>query len=326
MRPLFRLRIASVYTSSVCLTLCGIVLSACVGTHKTEDIRKPSQTRQQVIESSTDRDWRSPKPENTLYLELAHGRIIFELAPSFAPAHLDNLKQLLLQNYFDGLAIVRVQDNYVAQWGDPAATTKQARSLGRARIELDGEYFRPAEGLAFSPLSSRDAYADEVGFVDGFPVGQGYIPPTPTQNPTKNAWLLHCYGALGVGRDVDSRSGNAAELYAVIGHSPRHLDRNVTLIGRALTGIEHLSALPRGTGTLGFYEPAASGPTIKRMYLASDLPAAQRDTIRILRTDTTTFQAWVAASTYRREEWFIDPARRIEICNVPIPTRIIPAR
>ena len=61
------------------------------------------------------------------------------------------------------------------------------------------------------------------------------------------------------------------------------------------------------------------------MYLASDLPAAQRDTIRILRTDTTTFQAWVAASTYRREEWFIDSARRIEICNVPIPTRITPA-
>lgn len=292
---------------------------------------KPNQTRQAVLANSTADDWRSPKPENTLYLELATGRVIFELTPSFAPLHIKNLKRLLAQHYFDDLTVVRVQDNYVAQWGDPQATTDQARSLGQASKQLAGEYFRPALGLAFTSIPSRDPYAEEVGFVDGFPTGRGHAgtfnrqgeqaPQASAKRRAKSAWLLHCYGALGVGRDVSSTSGNSAELYAVIGHSPRHLDRNVTLIGRALKGMEQLSALPRGTGDLGFYEPQASGPTIKRMRLASDLPPNRRTPIEVLRTDTPTFQAWVAASTNRTEAWFIDPTRRVEICNVPIPTR-----
>ena len=275
--------------------------------------KKTHKTRADVLAASLASDWRAPKPENTLVLEFDRGRVLFELAPDFAPAHIANLTRLVREHYFDDLAVVRVQDNYVAQWGDPNATTPQAKSLGTARNQLDGEYFRPATGLAFTQVDSKDAYASEVGFVAGFPTGR--------DGATGNAWLLHCYGALGVGRDLASNSGNGAELYAVIGHSPRHLDRNVTLIGRALLGMEHLSSMPRGKGELGFYEPPIKGTRIKRIALASELPASQRAHIEVLRTDTPTFAAWVAASTHRTEDWFIDPAGSIEVCNVPLPTR-----
>ena len=43
---------------------------------------------------------------------------IIELAPRFAPQHVANIKALVAERYFDGLRGVRVQDNFVAQWGD----------------------------------------------------------------------------------------------------------------------------------------------------------------------------------------------------------------
>ena len=73
----------------------------------------------------------------------------------------------------------------------------------------------------------------EVGFVDGFPVA---LDPG-----LGRAWLVHCYGMVGAGRDNDVDSGGGAELYAVIGQAPRHLDRNVTLLGRVVSGMELLS-------------------------------------------------------------------------------------
>ncbi len=161
------------------------------------------------------------------------------------------------------------------------------------------------------PLESRDAYAEEVGFVDGFPVA----------SDGKRAWLTHCYGMLGVGRDYAFNSGNGAELYVVTGHAPRHLDRNVTLIGRVLSGVETLSSLPRGTGFLGFYEDEKENVEISRIRFGDDIPESERAKLQILKTETRTFQNYVQSRTFRKESWFADPAGRIEICNVQVPTR-----
>jgi peptidylprolyl isomerase len=60
---------------------------------------------------------------------------------------------------------------------------------------------------------------------------------------------------VGAGRD-DPPESDGTELYAVIGHAPRQLDRNVALVGRVLQGIELLSSLPRGSGEMGFYVPS----------------------------------------------------------------------
>ena len=264
-----------------------------------------------VLSAAQPSDWRELDQSRALYLFLDAGVVIFELAPQFAPRHIENIRRLVADRYFDGLAILRSQDNYVVQWGDPAAGSAAARPYGEASSRLEPEFFRPRAGLKITAIDSADAYADEVGFADGFPVG----------SDGDRAWLTHCYGMLGAGRDNDPDSGSGAELYVVTGHSPRHLDRNVTLLGRAVHGIEHLSSLPRGTGDLGFYTDASRQVPVRRMRFGDELDVDERVRLDLLRTDTTTFERLVTARRHRHEPWFADRAGRIEICNVPLPVR-----
>lgn len=271
-------------------------------------------TMQELLAASKPADWRAPDPENVLYLELATGRVVLELAPAFAPAHVANVKALAREGYFDGLAIVRVHDNYVVQWGDPEAGSPEAqRPMRSAHRTLPPEFDRPAADLPLTLLPDPDTYAPEVGFAQGFPAAR--------DGAGGRAWLVHCYGMLGAGRDNAPDSGGGAELYVVIGHAPRHLDRNVTLLGRVLSGIELLSALPRGTAALGFYEKPEQRVPILHLRVAADVPAEERTQLEVLRTDTATFQALVEARRNRREEWFQRAAGRIEICNVPLVVR-----
>ena len=267
-----------------------------------------------VLDASTSADWRRPDPSNMLYMNLDTGQVVFELAPHFAPAHVENIRTLVSERFFDGLAVVRSQENYVAQWGDPNAGEDDARDHGDTASSLDPEFYRSAIGFPFSRIDSHDAYANEVGFSMGFPAGR--------DGPEGRAWLTHCFGMLGVGRGNEPDSGSGAELYVVTGHAPRHLDRNVTLVGRVLDGIEHLTTLPRGTGPLGFYESASENVPIRSIRMGDELPQNERLDIEILRTDTVTFSLLVEARRYRAEPWFVDPADRIGVCNVPLPTRI----
>jgi peptidylprolyl isomerase len=135
-------------------------------------------------------------------------------------------------------------------------------------------------------------------------------------------WLVHSYGMVGSGRDNATDSGGGTELFAVIGQAPRHLDRNDTLIGRVVQGMELLSTMPRGPGNMGFYEKAEQRAPIKSVRVAADVPVSERTDLEILRTDTQTFQQVIEARRNRREEWFHVPAGKIEIVNVPLPVRV----
>jgi peptidylprolyl isomerase len=268
-----------------------------------------ARTMTEVLAASTPSDWRALDPERTLYLELSSGRVVIELAPQFAPRHVENIQTLVRERYFDGLAINRSQDNFVVQWGDPDS----AKPLGRARKTLAAEFTRPSAGLGFTALPDPDTYAPQTGFVDGFPAAR--------DPATGVAWLVHCYGMIGAGRDNDADSGGGAELYVVTGHAPRQLDRNITLIGRVLQGMELLSSLPRGSGPMGFYEKPEQRTSIQQIRLAADVPAAQRAMLEVLRTDTQTFTDLVESRRNRRDEWYKVPAGRIDVCNAPLPVR-----
>ncbi len=262
-----------------------------------------------VLANSTSADWRALDPQNTLYVEVPSGRVIIELAPLFAPHHVANVEALAREGYYDGTAIVRSQDNYVVQWADPEG--KKPIKTGQRTVAA--EFERTSRGIPFTPLVDPDTYAPEVGFSDGF--------PTARDPKYVRAWLIHCYGMVGAGRDNNVDSGGGTELYVVIGHAPRHLDRNVTLLGRVVQGMELLSALPRGTGALGFYEKPEQRVPIKSIRVAADVPASQRTELEVLRTDTPTFTAYVEARRNRREEWFKVPAGHVDVCNVPIVAR-----
>jgi peptidylprolyl isomerase len=287
----------------------GIVAHAAT----TDDPGKPPTTAQ-VIESAVAADWRRPDPANTLYLELGSGRVIIELSPRFAPQHVTNIKQLVAEKFFDNLTVVRVQDNFVAQWGDPEKTRPTQTAARKLPDEMSIAW---ANELPFVKLPDADGYAPETGWIDGMPVGV-------VRQPAGQAWMAHCYGLVGVGRDNRPDNGSGAELYVVIGQAPRQLDRNIVTVGRVLRGIELLSSLPRGGGPQGFYEPPQTGMRIKSIRLASQVPAAERSAIEVLRTDTPLFTRYVESRRNRRDDWYIVPAGHIDVCNVAIPVRDVP--
>lgn len=271
-------------------------------------------TMPEVLANSSPSDWQRLDPADTLVLDLPGGRVIMALAPQFAPEHVANIKALVAERFYDGLVVVRSQDNYVVQWGDPAEDPKDRKPVKKAQASLEPEFDRSlSDVLPVTLLADGDSYAPQVGFAGGFPVA---VDPEAGR-----MWLTHCYGMVGVGRDVALESGNGGEMYVVIGHAPRHLDLNVTLVGRVVQGVEHLSTLPRGTGPLGFYEDPEQFVEIASMRLGSEIPKGEWPELEILRTDTPTFEALIKSRRNRHESWFASPTGRIGLCNVPLPVR-----
>lgn len=280
---------------------------------------KPTPTTQELLARSTPAEWRQPDPDNLLVMQLSTGRVLIELAPDFTPLHAANIRTLVRQHYFDGLAITRVQDNFVTQWGDPASDDdsdkSRLRSLGKAHATLPPEFTRALDPkLPWTALPDGDVYAPEVGFSEGFPVAR--------DPASGKEWLAHCYGMVGVGRDNAPESGSGSELYAVIGQAPRRLDRNLGVVGRVLEGMPLLSGLPRGTGPMGFYATPAQWTAIKSVRLAADLPLVQRPRVEVLRTDSATFTALIEAKRNRRDAFYAVPAGKVDLCSIDVPVRM----
>ncbi|GAB2569526.1 peptidylprolyl isomerase [Dyella jejuensis] len=287
------------------------------------DTPKPTPTAKELLAASKPEEWRTPDPSNLLYMQLPQGRVVIELAPDFTPLHAANIRTLAREHYFDGLAIIRVQDNFVTQWGDPndddSGDTSKLKPLGSAKATLPPEYTRTIDPrLPWTPLPDGDVYAPKVGFSEGFPAAR---------DPSSGReWLTHCYGMVGVARNVPPDSGNGSSLYVVIGQAPRGLDRNLAIAGRVIEGMPYLSGLPRGTGALGFYDKAEQRVPILSVKLAADLPPAQREPLQVLRTDSATFAAIVEAKRNRRDTFYTVPAGKIDLCSIDIPTRTLAAK
>jgi peptidylprolyl isomerase len=279
-----------------------------------DPVRKPYRSGQQILDASPKSDWRTLDPSRTLYLELATGRVVIELAPQFAPEHVANISTLAHEHFWDGTSIYRSQDNFVVQFGDvDGEDPAKAKSLGTARTHLPAEFHRSAKGLDFQKLPDRDGWAKEVGFVDGFPAAR--------DSATGKAWLAHCYGTLGAGRNNADDSSIGAELYVTIGQSPRQLDDNITVVGRVVKGMELLSVIPRGPDPMGFYKDAKLRTPIKSIRLASEVPADERTALELLRTDSQTFRDVAESKRNRVDDFYKRPAGHIDLCNVPLPVR-----
>lgn len=280
----------------------------------------PTPTAQQLLAASKPAEWRTPDPRNLLVMQLSTGRVLIELAPDFTPLHVANIRTLAHEHYYDGLAIVRVQDNFVTQWDDPAGDDggdkAKLHPLGKAHATLPSEFTRPFDAaLPFTRLPDGDMYAPEVGFSEGFPVARN--------RKAGQEWLTHCYGMVGVGRDNPPDSGNGSALYAVIGQAPRRLDRNLAVVGRVIQGMPLLSGLPRGPGPMGFYTTAAQRTVIASVRLAADLPPAQRPAVQVLRTDSPTFAALIEAQRNRHDTFYTVPAGHIDLCSIDVPVRAV---
>ena len=286
-----------------------------------QDTDKPTyRSAKEIIDAAPASAWRDLDPANTLYMELPAGRVVIELAPGFAPEHVANIKTMARGGFWDGLAIYRSQDNFVVQFGDA-----EGEEAGKAkpypagtRTKLPAEFTRDAKGVRFDKLPDIDGWAPEVGFIDGMPAAR--------DPKTGKAWMAHCYGMLGAGRNNAPDSSIGAELYVAIGQAPRALDRQLSAVGRVVKGMELLSVIPRGPDPMGFYEKPEQRAPIVSIKLASDVPEAQRTPLQLLRTDSQSFIDATEARRNRVDGFYTIPVGHIDLCNVPLPVRATPAK
>ncbi len=61
-------------------------------------------------------------PENTLIMDMTHGRVVIEMRPDLAPGHVARIKELARENFYDGIVFHRVIDGFMAQTGCPQGT------------------------------------------------------------------------------------------------------------------------------------------------------------------------------------------------------------
>jgi cyclophilin family peptidyl-prolyl cis-trans isomerase len=295
----------------------------------------------EIVASAKANEWVAIAPSDLLVMDLAPDakakprRVVIQLMPApFSQGWIGNIRKLAAAHWWDGTAVVRVQDNYVTQWGDP--TEKKALPEGLAVVP-ESEYVHALEYFVLNtpgmvseymtwPARTDQIYAPATGFQKGWPVAFDYYEKGKSPfnrgrkiRDQKSLWPTHCYGMVGVGRNLSPDTGTGAELYTVIGHAPRHLDRNIALVGRVIEGIEHLSSLPRGTGALGFYEKEEERVPILSVRLGNetkDVPAFE-----YLSTDSQSFATYADARANRRDPFFIKPAGGADICNIPVPVR-----
>ena len=117
------------------------------------------------------------------------------------------------------------------------------------------------------PLGNADLFAPVVGHIDGFAVGRS--------ESLQAEWLLHCPGALAMARDNDPDSGGT-EFYIVL-DAQRYLDRNLTVFGRVIDGMQYVQKLKRGDRAI---ERRHSGPEVGDEILSMTVAADMAEAIR----------------------------------------------
>jgi cyclophilin family peptidyl-prolyl cis-trans isomerase len=253
-------------------------------------------------------DWRAIPDDEVVVMTLAGGRtVVIRLAPALAPLHVANIRRLIAARWWDGESVYRVQENWVAQWGDASEKKPLPAGVLRAvapEFEIGG--FAPAQRM-----TRADTHSAASGITaDSWPVAS---------DGAGHAWATHCYGMVGVARDADPTSGTGAELFTPIGQSARRLDRNYAVVGRVIEGMKWLSALPRSDAAMGVYATAAERTPIVSVRLAAEMPAAERPRFEYRRADNPRFAAQVA-----RAENMPPPmvaAGGADVCEVPLAVR-----
>ncbi len=262
----------------------------------------------QIVAEAAPEDWRALDPENMLVIELARGRVVVALSEQLAQGHTAQLKALAREGFYDGLNFYRVIDGFVAQGGDVFET----REVTSAATSIAAEFDEPLrDAMAFTPIKDVDGYAPQIGFVDSEPVGID----------GETIWKLHCTGAMAMARGNERDSGGT-EFYITL-QPQRYLDRNLTVFGNVVEGMEHLQALRRVAPPEG--EEDDMGEEILSIRVAADVPEDERPKLEILRSDTPTFADYVESRRNRPEEFFYFRPDHVDVCALAIPVRPVVA-
>jgi peptidylprolyl isomerase len=268
--------------------------------------------------------WNSLDPENTVYLQMQEGTVVIELNPVFAPKTVEHFKKLLEERFYQGLSFYRVIDGFVAQGGDesdidghqPTNTLKAEFEINWPLKPSDKEEAKNWMPMSWTPVQTDDLFAPFTGFIDGFPAARD-------AKKAGKAWLTHCPGTVAMARNDDPDSGGT-DFYIVIGQAPRYLDRNLTVFGRVVWGMDVVQRIKRGPALKnGIIEEDLERSWIRQMHLASSLEISQRLDIYVADTNSAGFKRILIERRNRKHKFFHHkPPKVLDICQVPVLARL----
>lgn len=247
-------------------------------------------------------EWRKLDLENTLYIDTAHGRIVVEMFPEVAPAHVARIKELAREGFYDNLVFHRVIDNFMAQGGDPLGTGEG----GSTKPNVPGEFlFRRGPDLPFVEAAVQGGA--RYGFYKTLPIAtQPNEMMAMTRDGKSAAWGLHCPGAASMARTDDPNSANSQ--YFLMRAAYPSLDKRYTIWGRVVWNEEAVRKLAVG-------EPPPNPDRMLAVRVAADLPESEQAPIYVLRTDSPAFRRLIDDVRKERKADF-------SVCDVKIPTRV----
>ncbi|MEZ5897449.1 MAG: peptidylprolyl isomerase [Parvularculaceae bacterium] len=263
-------------------------------------------TPYQIVANAPDSAWRAVDPENELVVDLPAGPLVIELRPDFAPKHVEQIKTLVRQGFYNGLTFHRVIEGFVAQGGDP----KGDGTGGSDLPNIPAEFSRDVNSAPDYDVIGRDRMAAHVGMVDGMlAAAQPESLRSFVTDRTVLLWGAHCPGVMSMARSTDPNSANS-QFFLVIGDARQSLDKRYTVWGWIIDGMQNARRINRG-------EPPDRPTPIVRMRMASDMPASERPHIEVLRTDSEAFDGYIKGMRWVDETGFVK-----DLCDIKAPRRV----
>jgi len=248
-------------------------------------------------------DFRPVDPDNLLVFETSKGRIIVELSPLVAPAHVERIRILARQHFYDGLSFFRVIEDFMDQTGDPTN-----KGDGDSKLpNLKGEFtFRRDSNMPF--VTATTPSDGVTGFIGVLPVmSQPDDLMLMTADGKVTAWTLFCPGVMGMARNNDPDSGNS-QFFFMRGPYPS-LEKKYTAWGRVIAGEDVVKAIKVGE------PPEDPQDKMLTVRLGSDMAPADRPKIYVLDTRSAAFKGMLDKQKAEKGADFSP-------CDVDIPAQI----
>lgn len=261
-------------------------------------------------------EWREVAPENLLVMETTEGRVLIELYPEVAPQHVERVRTLARQGFYDGVPFHRVMTGFMAQTGDPTGTGEGGSGLPDLLAEFT---FRRGPEPAFAPVSGSDQSmrrptGGQVGIFGALPIstqpdGQMFV----TRDGRVDAVAWFCPGVVGAARTASNVNSSNSQFFIMTG-SQMSLNGQYTVWGHVVGPMDAVLALEPGDGQTGMV-PEADRDRMTRVRIAADIPQGERPTARVLDVRSQRFQQLV-------EERRAAGGSRFSVCDLTLPAQV----
>ena len=252
--------------------------------------------------------WRTVPAERLLVVETSKGRVLVELFPDVAPAHVARVTTLADQGFYDGHTFHRVIEGFMAQTGDPLGTGGGGSELSDVRAELE---FRRGRDSGFVVV--EDSGPGLRGIMRGLSiVTQPDSQMMVTADFKAGAQGIFCPGVVGMARAGSLDSANS-QFFLMTGREDA-LNGIYTPFGRIVDGLDVVTTLKSGpesdNGRVG-----TDPDTLVRVRLATALPEGERPAVQVLRDGSPEAAEVIAEARAARGSNF-------NICDVQLPSRV----